>query len=228
MVILINASFFLMNPYEVYALSYKFPWPQTYNRDWRQGWHPSNALDLGATDTYDLEKNTLMMAEGFVKYICNDGISHYVQIEHEGSNFYYVHLQLNQLENNITVNKFLKQGQLIGPLKPGTFGSGSSACGYTSGQPSTSAHLHLQFPNSNSRTIDGWVLSANPTNTMTQGGTTKTPGSTLNSNNTMLLRDETITTSKTYRSEDTIILEGDGNGLVLAPTGSNVITISVF
>jgi hypothetical protein len=95
-------------------------------------------------------------------------------------------------------------------------------------QSASFGHIHWTFPGGAGKNIEGWQLSNYPTSTMVNGSQVKRPGNTIGSSNQYLLRNNVITGSKVYETKNSILISGDGNGFVIAPSGSNVVIIRVL
>jgi hypothetical protein len=203
----------------VQALDYKFPWGKGHTWNWNQGWHVNaynKAIDIG---TSDANKFVLSSADGQVIGICDvSGTSVNVTIQHsDGIVLGYMHIEYGKLEQNIYVNAVVKQGQVLGQLKAGTWGGDS--CGYAEQSPNF-GHIHWTFPNGNGIVFEGWELKDYPTNQFINGSTIRVPGNNFSSSNTFTLRNGTLTQGREYKTAQEIVMLGDGNGLNIYNNGS--------
>lgn len=96
-----------------------------------------------------------------------------IDITHaDGAVFRYVHIDRFSVNPTyIQLGKPIKQGQVLGVVKPDTWNDGT--CGYTN-QSQGWAHLHWVIPTDRSVTVDGWTTQY-PTSAWTKNTTTWTP-----------------------------------------------------
>ncbi len=151
------------------TVSYKFPWPSGQAWGWWQGWHTS-AHDLGTTST---DRRVLAAADGVVTSIYSCTLSSIIDIKHaDGAVFRYIHIDRYTVNPNyVRLGQPIKQGQVLGVLKPNTWNDGN--CGYTN-QSQGWSHLHWVMPTDRQLVIDGWTTQS-PENTWTKDGATRTP-----------------------------------------------------
>ncbi len=151
------------------VVDYEFPWPAGQSWGYWQGWH-YNANDLGTTST---DRRVLAAADGVVSSIYACTLSTIIDIKHaDGAVFRYIHIDRYSVNPKyIKLGKPIKQGQVLGVLKPDTWSDGN--CGYTN-QSQGWSHLHWVMPTDRPLTIDGWTTQ-HPTNTWTKDSATRTP-----------------------------------------------------
>jgi murein DD-endopeptidase MepM/ murein hydrolase activator NlpD len=153
-------------------VNYKFPWPSTTTWNWWTSWHPAptnDGLDFGSTGT---DLHLLASANGVVTYVCRGKVSVNVKVRHaDGAILDYVHLDKNSVDSRIFEGATVRQGQVLGKLRPGTWTDWP--CGYTA-QSDNAAHVHWIVPIDRPFTVDGWTIKY-PENIWMRDGQTKTP-----------------------------------------------------
>ncbi|RIK35901.1 MAG: hypothetical protein DCC55_28915, partial [Chloroflexi bacterium] len=115
------------------------------------GWKAVDFLSDGNTALGHAPNRLLAAASGAITYKCSPPAGENSTAIRVG-NLMYTHL-LNS--PSLTVGRSFTQGELIGPLKTGSF---SEACGYAS-QGAAWFHVHLGFPDTGAFTADGWTLN---------------------------------------------------------------------
>ena len=139
----------------VSAVDYKWPWAIGLSWRWMQGWHYKSAHDIG-TDGND--KRVLASADGVITYVCQGNLGAAVRIKHaDGQETGYWHINAGQLAPGIAVLQTVKQGQMLGVLRPGSWTDTQGCQQYTS-QTANSAHVHWELPGD--FTVEGWTISA--------------------------------------------------------------------
>jgi hypothetical protein len=95
---------------------------------------------------------------GTVDYVCDDGVNVAVRTHNSstGDYFLYAHMLNN---SNLETGHDFGQGEFIGALKYGTFGTPGTGCGYAD-QGATQYHVHWMFvPASGKFQAEGCVLT---------------------------------------------------------------------
>ena len=138
------------------TVDYKWPWAIGLSWRWMQGWHYKSAHDIG-TDGND--KRVLASADGVITYVCQGNIGAAVRVKHaDGQEVGYWHIDAGQLAPGIAVLQTVRQGQVLGTLRPGSWTDTQGCQQYTS-QSANSAHVHWELPGD--FTVEGWSISAN-------------------------------------------------------------------
>ena len=140
--------------------AYRLPWVTGYSMQYGVlGVHDGGFAGLGDYKGVDFlsDGNTaaghapnqlLAAAAGAINYVCNDGINIAIRI----GDLMYLHL--NYPNTNLVVGRTFNQGDVLGPLRTGSF---SGNCGYAS-QGANWFHVHWNFPNTGSFQAGGWTL----------------------------------------------------------------------
>lgn len=165
-----QAKGLLLNRHSMLAntVDYKWPWAIGLAWRWLQGWHYKSAHDIG-TDGSD--RRVLASADGVITYVCKGNVGAAVRIKHaDGVETGYWHIDAGQLAAGIGVMQAVKQGQVLGILRPGTW-TDSQGCQQYTAQSAESAHVHFEIPGD--FTVDGWSIPAN-ISTFTKGNQSKT------------------------------------------------------
>ncbi len=152
------------------TVNYKFPWAAGQSWGFWQGWH-YNAHDLGTSSS---DRRVLAAADGVVSSVYSCTLSSIIDIKHaDGLVFRYIHIDRNSINPKyVRVGQAIKQGQVLGIVKPNTWNDGN--CGYTNQSPGW-AHNHWVMPTQYLLTVDGWTTYAG-TDTWTKNGVVKTSG----------------------------------------------------
>ncbi len=138
------------------TVDYKWPWPASLSWRWMQGWHYKSAHDIGTNGS---DKRALASADGVITYVCRGNVGAAVRIKHaDGQETGYWHIDAGQLAPGIAVLQTVKQGQVLGILRPGTWSDTQGCQQYTS-QTADNAHIHWEIPGN--FTVEGWTITTN-------------------------------------------------------------------
>lgn len=150
------------------TVDYKWPWPAGLSWRWMQGWHYKSAHDIG-TDGSD--RRVLASADGVITYVCHGNMGAAVRIKHaDGQETGYWHIDANQLGPGIAALETVRQGQVLGILRPGTWTDTQGCQQYTSQTPDN-AHVHWEIPGN--FTVEEWTITAD-VSAFVKNGVTKT------------------------------------------------------
>lgn len=154
------------------VVNYKFPWPAGISWNWWASWHPDPKNDGHDFGTTGPDLRVLASAAGTITYVCRGAYSVSFMIRHaDGVTLFYVHIDKNTVNPKLREGVTVRQGQVLGRLKPGTWNDGT--CGYTV-QSSNAAHLHWMLPTDRAFTVDGWTIKY-PDNYWERAGEKKIP-----------------------------------------------------
>lgn len=140
--------------------AYRFPWASGYSMQYGVlGVHDGGFASLGGYKGVDFlsdgdtaaghaPNQLLAAASGAINYVCNDGLNIAIRI----GDLMYLHL--NYPNANLVVGRAFNQGDVLGPLRTGSF---SGNCGYAN-QGANWFHVHWNFPNTGSFQAGGWTL----------------------------------------------------------------------
>jgi fibronectin type 3 domain-containing protein len=130
------------------------------------GWKAVDFLSDGNTGAGHAPNRLLAASGGSIGYTCKDANNVMILI----GGFSYTHLVDN---SNLYIGKSFNQGDELGQLKTGSFGTQGVGCGWAS-QGSNWFHVHWGFPNADLQ-VGNWTLSMSTQN-WTNGSTTVSPG----------------------------------------------------
>jgi hypothetical protein len=180
------------------AVEYKFPWVEgnqwTITRDII--WHGDNdgdndnALDFGTSSS---DKRVVAAADGVITRVCIGSISVDITIrDADGVSMGYIHFDKQGFDTNI-LGKSVKQGELLGNVKPGTWSDRMTNCNYSprTAQQETYAHLHWILPIDRSIVVDGCIIQY-PRNYLECNGEKKYTRSSFLSSNRLFQRREVL------------------------------------
>lgn len=137
------------------AVDYRWPWASGKSWGWWQGWHLGNGLDFG---TSGADRRLLAAADGVVTFVCRGRLGTGVKIrDADGATVGYWHVAAGSLAPEIHEGARVKQGQLLGELRAGTYSEGGPCRQFATQQP-TNAHVHLTLPTDRLMSIDGWTI----------------------------------------------------------------------
>ena len=154
---------------------YIFPWQSgtsmfygsagVHTNGFISDWKAVDMMSDGNTGAGHAPNRLLAAASGSIGYICRDSNNVAIRID----NLFYTHLVDN---SNLTLGKWFNQGDEMGQMKTGTFGTTGVGCGWAT-QGSNWFHVHWGFPNADLQ-VEGWTLSM-ATQNWTKGSTTVSP-----------------------------------------------------
>ncbi len=113
------------------------------------GWKAVDLLSDGSTG--HAPNSVKAVTGGTIDGVCDDGTTVAVKM----GGFIYAHLLKN---DRLVIGHSFSQGDELGQLKTGTFGTKGKGCGYADQSPGW-FHLHLGFPNTDSIVFGDWTLN---------------------------------------------------------------------